>query len=173
MAGEHTKFTDEDIVAQCTLFFVAGFETVSACLCFTAHELLENSKIQNRFYGEILDEQNSLEGKPLTYDVLMKMTYMDMVVSESLRKWPPVIMTDGICSADYNLKDDEGNLIAEFKKGDNIFVPTIGIHRDPEYYPNPDKFYPERFSHENKSKINPMSYLPFGVGARMCIGKTI
>ncbi|XP_028901191.1 probable cytochrome P450 9h1 [Zeugodacus cucurbitae] len=171
--GEYAEFTDEDLLAQCTLFFVAGFETVSACLCFTAHELLENPEVQNRLYEEILDTQNSLKGKPFNYDALMKMNYMDMVISESLRKWPPVILTDRICSADYNLKDDEGNLVAEIKKGDNIFVPIIGIHRDPEYYPNPEEFDPERFSEVNRSEINPLSYLPFGVGPRMCIGNRL
>ncbi|XP_018782671.1 PREDICTED: probable cytochrome P450 9h1 isoform X1 [Bactrocera latifrons] len=173
LKGEHAEFTDEDLLAQCTLFFVAGFETVSACLCFTAHELLENPEIQDRLYLEILDTQNSLDGSPLNYDSLIKMRYMDMVISESLRKWPPVIITDRICSADYSLKDDEGSFIAKIKKGDNIFVPIIGIHRDPDYYPNPNQFDPERFSDENKNKINPMSYLPFGVGPRMCIGNRL
>lgn len=171
LVGEHVEFTDEDLLAQCTLFFVAGFETVSACLCFTAHELLENSVIQDKLYEEILETHRSLEGKPLNYDVLMKLKYLDMVISESLRKWPPVLLTDRICSMDYALKDDDGSLIAEFKKDDNIFVPIIGIHRDPTYYPNPDKFDPERFSDENKNKIKPMSYLPFGLGPRMCIGE--
>ncbi|CAD6998586.1 unnamed protein product [Ceratitis capitata] len=173
LVGEHVEFTDEDLLAQCTLFFVAGFETVSACLCFTAHELLENSVIQDKLYEEILETHRSLEGKPLNYDVLMKLKYLDMVISESLRKWPPVLLTDRICSMDYALKDDDGSLIAEFKKDDNIFVPIIGIHRDPTYYPNPDKFDPERFSDENKNKIKPMSYLPFGLGPRMCIGNRL
>ncbi|XP_053965013.1 probable cytochrome P450 9h1 isoform X1 [Anastrepha ludens] len=173
MQGDHAEFTNEDLLAQCMLFFAAGFDTVSACLCFTAHELLENSVVQDRLYDEILSTQNELKGCPLNYDVLTKMKYMDMVLSESLRKWPPAVMTDRLCAIDYELKDDEGNLVVELKKGDNIFVPIIGIHRDPIYYPDPDKFDPERFSDENKHKIDQMSYLPFGLGPRMCIGNRL
>jgi hypothetical protein len=49
---------------------------------------------------------------------------------------------------------------------DNIIIPIYSLHRDPQYYPDPDRFDPERFSDENKSKINPYTYLPFGTGAQ-------
>lgn len=55
-------------------------------------------------------------------------------------------------------------------EGDGIWVPIYGIHRDPKYYANPDKFDPERFSDANKDTIQPFSYLPFGSGPRNCIG---
>lgn len=58
------------------------------------------------------------------------------------------------------------------KKGDMILIPVIGIHFDPKYFPNPNKFDPDRFSDENKSSIVPGSYIPFGVGPRNCIGIT-
>lgn len=51
-----------------------------------------------------------------------------------------------------------------------VLVPVYGVHRDPRYYPNPDKFDPERFSDENKGNIEPLSYFPFGSGPRNCIG---
>ena len=56
------------------------------------------------------------------------------------------------------------------KVNDLIWIPAHGIHRDPEYYPNPDKFDPERFSDENKDSIRPYTYMPFGLGPRNCIG---
>lgn len=55
-------------------------------------------------------------------------------------------------------------------KGTSILIPTIGIHRDPQYYPNPLKFDPERFNEDNRQKIDPMTFLPFGLGPRSCIG---
>lgn len=53
---------------------------------------------------------------------------------------------------------------------DSVWFPTDSFHRDPVIYPDPEKFIPERFSDENKHKINPAKYLPFGIGPRSCIG---
>lgn len=55
-------------------------------------------------------------------------------------------------------------------KGVSIMVPISGLHYDPEYYPDPEKYDPERFSDENKKNLTPYTYLPFGEGPRNCIG---
>lgn len=54
--------------------------------------------------------------------------------------------------------------------GDVLWLPIFAIHRDEKYYPDPDKYDPERFNDDNKSKLNPYNYMPFGVGPRICIG---
>jgi cytochrome P450 len=56
------------------------------------------------------------------------------------------------------------------KKGQSVLIPILGLHRDEKYWPEPDKFIPERFSPENKGSINQYAYLPFGQGPRNCIG---
>ncbi|KAF5271169.1 hypothetical protein FQR65_LT17684 [Abscondita terminalis] len=84
------------------------------------------------------------------------MKYIDMVVSETLRKWPPAFFLDRFCVKDYIIEPSssaEKELIIE--KGTIIQIPTIGVHMDPKYHPNPDEFDPERFSDENKSKMEP------------------
>jgi cytochrome P450 family 9 len=53
---------------------------------------------------------------------------------------------------------------------DNVSISIYALHRDPQYYPDPDRFDPERFSDENKSKMHPYTYIPFGTGPRSCIG---
>lgn len=90
---------------------------------------------------------------------------------ETLRKWPNAVITDRICTKPYTIEPktpDEKPL--HLNVGDILWIPTIGIHRDPKYYPNPEQFDPERFNDENKKSINPYTYIPFGVGPRICIG---
>lgn len=78
---------------------------------------------------------------------------------------------DRLCVKPYTIEPVNGNeRPVHLKKGDLIMLPTFGLHRDPQYYPQPEKFDPERFNDENKSGINPYTFLPFGVGPRSCIG---
>lgn len=67
----------------------------------------------------------------------------------------------------------EGEKPVYLEEGDLINFPLYGLHRDPEYYPSPDRFDPDRFSDENKSSINPYANLAFGVGPRNCIGRRL
>ncbi|XP_069676170.1 cytochrome P450 9e2-like isoform X2 [Periplaneta americana] len=161
-----TQLDDEDIAAQAVVFFMAGFDTTSTLLCFLTHLLAVHPDVQARLQKEIDDTLKEGCGK-LTYEALFGMKYLDMVVSETLRLYPPAAALDRLCVQKYTLKTDPP---LDLEPGDNIFVPVFGLHRDPQYYPDPDRFDPERFNDENKYKINPMTYLPFGVGPRMCIG---
>ncbi|KAH8331341.1 hypothetical protein KR074_001135 [Drosophila pseudoananassae] len=164
------NWTDDEIVAQCFIFFFAAFENNSNLMCTTSFELLHNPEIQERLYEEAKEIQDSLNGGSLTYDAVQKMTYMDMVVSESLRKWTLAGATDRHCAKDYTLTDDDGNVLFDFKVGDRVNIPIAGLHWDEKYFPDPQKFDPERFSEERKNEIVPYTYLPFGVGPRNCIG---
>ncbi|EDW01575.1 cytochrome P450 9b2 [Drosophila grimshawi] len=164
------NWTDEELVAQCFIFFFAAFENNASLICTTAYELLLNPEVQERLYEEAKETQESLKGEQLTYDTVTKMKYMDMVVSESLRKWTLAASTDRVCAKDYTLYNDDGTKLFEFKEGDRINIPIGGLHWDDRYFPEPQKFNPERFSDENKNKLVPYSYLPFGVGPRSCIG---
>lgn len=163
------EWTDTEIASQCFLFFVAGFDTVSTVLSFLAYELTVQPDIQEKLYEEIAEAKEQLGSNPLSYDVIIKMKYLDMVISETLRKWPPAAIADRVCVQDY-VFDDEQGIKFPIEKGMNLWIPTFAIHRDPQYYPEPEKFDPERFSEENKHNINPSAYLPFGIGPRNCIG---
>lgn len=87
-------------------------------------------------------------------------------VPETMRKYPPAPVYLRKCTKTYQVPDT--NVIIE--KGLSVLIPAYGLHRDPEYFPNPEKFDPERFSKENKSKIWDYTYIPFGDGPRICIG---
>ncbi|XP_001870709.2 probable cytochrome P450 9f2 [Culex quinquefasciatus] len=167
-ATSNRAITEPELIAQCLIFFLAGFDTISTVFTFMAYELALNQDVQQKLHQEVVQTNNLLKGKPLTYDALQTLTYLDMVVSECLRKWPaPAI--DRLCVKDYVLDDGEG-LKFTIDKGACVWFPVHGIHRDPKYYPDPERFDPERFSETNRASINPAAYMPFGVGPRNCIG---
>nr|AZR39449.1 cytochrome P450 [Agasicles hygrophila] len=160
------NLTNEDITAQAFIFFFAGFESVSTLVCIMAHELATNPDIQDKLRSEIIE----VGGSDLTYDVLVGMKYMDMVVSETLRKWPAQAGFERICTKPYEIAPVHPNeKMVKLEKGAVVIFPTVGIHRDPEYFPDPDRFDPERFNDANKHNIVPCSYTPFGGGPRGCI----
>lgn len=167
---QKTEITDLDITAQALIFFFAGFETISILMGFVAYELAVNEDIQDRLIQEIDDAMEESKGK-VTYEAVHKMKYLDMVVTETLRKWPPAIILDRVCVKPYTIAPTSpSELPVHLEVGDVLWFPVMGIHRDPKHYPEPEKFDPERFNDENRDKIHPYAFLPFGAGPRNCIG---
>lgn len=164
-------FTDEDIISQCMLFFIAGFETVSTLFVYLAYELMLNQDVQAKLQAEIDEVLERIDTKLPSYDDIMGMKYLDMVVCETLRKWPPNIAIDRLCNKEFVLESGDKKVILQ--PGDQVLTPTIAFHHDPQYFPNPDKFDPERFSDENKGNIHPFAYTPFGLGPRQCPGNRL
>lgn len=163
------SWTDDEIVAQCFLFFAAGFDTASTLMSFLSYELAINPDIQRKLYDEICQVNKELNGGRLTYDILSKLKYLDQVISEGLRKWPPAIFNNRKCTKDFDFVLNGKKIFIE--RGRPIWIPTFSIHHDPKFFPDPKKFDPERFSDKNKHKIIPGSYIPFGMGPRNCIGE--
>ncbi|XP_050683807.1 cytochrome P450 9e2-like isoform X5 [Leptidea sinapis] len=165
------EWSDTDLIAQAVLFFIAGFETISVGMSFALHELALHPEVQERLAQEIKDTHERSKGK-LDFNLIQNMQYMDMVVSEVLRLWPPGISLDRLCCKDYNMGKPNKYENRDFilRKGDLVAIPVFSIHRDAKYFPDPEKFDPERFSDENKHLIKSMTYMPFGVGPRNCIG---
>lgn len=77
-------------------------------------------------------------------------------------------ITDRLCVKDFDVQYEDMKF--KIDKDCSFVIPIFSFHRDPEYFPDPLKFDPERFSDENRSKIDPDTYLPFGIGPRNCIG---
>lgn len=166
------EWSDTELAAQCFLFFAAGFDTTSTALSFLCYELAVNQDVQKKLFEECQAVQDGLpSGTPLSYDQLQRMQYMDQVVSESLRMWPPVLLTDRECTKDYIYEDAE--LRFGVLAGEVVMIPVFAMHRDEHFFAEPDRFQPERFGEERKSEIVQGSYLPFGVGPRNCIGECL
>jgi cytochrome P450 family 9 len=102
-----------------------------------------------------------MNGKPVTYEALNKMKFLDQVISEVLRFQPSVPFTNRECNKDYVMKLGDGRSVL-VKKGEQIFLPIWSIHRDERNYANAEKFDPHRFDDDKKDSIVPGSYIPFG-----------
>ncbi|EFA04605.1 cytochrome P450 6a2 [Tribolium castaneum] len=163
MQMRSTGMEFKEIVAQAFLFFTAGFETSSSTMSNCIHELAHNQEIQDKLREEI-HENLGRESSKYTYDDVLALPYLDKCVKETLRKYPPVAMLNRICVKPYKIPDTE--TVVEVNTP--VIVSVLGLHRDPEYFPEPLEFDPERFS--NSNKIAPFTYLPFGDGPRNCIG---
>lgn len=161
------EWNDDEIISQCFFFYIAGFETNSMAMILMTYELVRDPEIQRKLQAEIDEVHNSLNDGDLTYRHLNEMKYMDQVLSETLRLHPPTALIDRMCVKDYTLEYDGKKINIEV--GRNFIIPIYAIHHDEKYYPNPEKFDPERFSDENKEKINKDAYMAFGVGPRQVV----
>ncbi|XP_050068638.1 probable cytochrome P450 9f2 [Anopheles maculipalpis] len=163
-------WTDDDLTAQCTVFFFGGYDTVSTLSAFMAHELAVNPDVQERLRKEIDTVRTSIGGSDkLTYETLQSMRYLDMVAYETLRKWTPAPFLDRTCSKPYVLEDYDGHKV-QLQKGDGLWIPAAAIMRDPQLFPDPDRFWPERFAPDSEVPIDSATMLSFGLGPRNCIG---
>ncbi|KAJ8975579.1 hypothetical protein NQ317_013081 [Molorchus minor] len=119
--------------------------------------------------GKVRHEINAVMAKhgTITYDSMNEMKYMQQVIDETLRMYPPVPIITRQCVEDYKVPDSD----TVIERGTMVLVCIKAIHHDEKYYPNPDKFDPDRFTEENKSRRHHYSHLPFGQGHRICIGE--
>lgn len=169
---ENSQYTDMDIAAVALSFLFGGIETTTTAICFAVYETVLNDIVKQKLQTEIDSVRDELGEHPLTYEVLQNMKYLDMVVSEALRKWPPVGVTNRVCVKPYTFEDNDGTSVT-IEKGQVVQIPVQSFHRDPNYFPDPHRFDPERFSDDNRHTINQDAFLPFGSGPRNCIGSRL
>jgi len=154
-----------EIAAQSFVFFLAGFETSSTLMNYAFFELAKDKVCQEKLREEILTVLKKYDGE-ICYDSIMEMKYLQQVIDETLRLYPPVPIINRQCNEDYKLP----NMDFTIEKGQTIMIPAYSLHHDEEYYPDPERFDPERFAPENKDRLVPYTFLPFGEGPRICIG---
>ncbi|CAD7079475.1 unnamed protein product [Hermetia illucens] len=159
------KLTLEELAAQAFIFFVGGFETSSSTLTLTLYELSKHQDIQDKCRAEINRVLEKYNGK-LSYEAMNEMHYVEQTVLETLRKYPilPVILRQ--CINDYQVRGTK----VVIEKGTPVQIPAYAIHHDPEIYPDPEKFDPDRFLPENVKLRHSVAFLSFGDGPRNCIG---
>jgi cytochrome P450 len=153
--------TDQQVRDEAMTIFLAGHETTANALSWTWYLLSGAPDAEARLHEEI---DRVLQGRlPMLKDVTA-LTFTEQVVTESMRLYPPAWIIGRRAIEDYAL---DGYLVPA---GSIVIISPGVIHRDARYFPEPDRFLPERWSAEFKASLPPFAYLPFGGGARRCIG---
>lgn len=153
--GSH--MSNEQLIDEILILFVAGHETTANALTFTLTLLAKHPEVLFKVKNEIqaLTTQNPLEN-------LSELNYTKQCVDESLRLYPPAWITDRVNTEDDTIGD------YHIKKGTMIGVSIYEMHRNKNYWEQPNSFIPERFEAHNKERSK--YYMPFGAGPRLCIG---
>jgi len=158
-----SNMTYGQIRDQVGIFLVVGHETSANCLTWTYYLLSQNPSVEEKFLQEI-DSVFSDDHVP-TYADVPKLNYTLKVVTESLRMYPPSWGLVRQAMKGTNLGD------YFIPKDSHIWVSQFLNHRDARFFPEPEKFNPERWTEDFKKSIPKFAYFPFGGGARRCIGE--
>ncbi|MFT7186171.1 MAG: cytochrome P450 [Pseudohongiellaceae bacterium] len=158
-----TKMSHKQVMDELVTLFVAGHETTSNALTWTFYLLAIHPEIQIKLQHEL---DSVLNGKTAEFSDLKALAYTEMVVKESMRLLPPVWSLN-------TRQANENTVVGDFlfPRDKVIFIAPYSNHTNPKYFPEPDKFDPERFSAENEKSIPKYAYIPFGAGSRVCIGQ--
>ncbi|CAF4434591.1 unnamed protein product [Rotaria sp. Silwood2] len=148
------------------LFLIAGFEATSTALAWLIHFLSKYPRVQQKIKAELMDICNS---QNLSVNQLDSLTYLDCVINETLRFFPPANGTVRTLTIDDRLPGSGVQLY----KGDSVLIPFHNLSHDTRLWSiDPNLFYPERFLGEDKN-YNPYALIPFGSGHRQCIGQDL
>ncbi|XP_069132380.1 cytochrome P450 3A29-like [Argopecten irradians] len=151
--------TEEEITANVIFFIMAGYETTANALSFVAYNLATNDDCQESLIEEI---RNNIKTGDMCYDTIMSLPYLDKVISETLRLFPPMLRFNRRASCDVTVCGQH------IPHGMDVSVPIFAVHRDPDVWPDPHTFDPERFCPEQVASRHTHSYIPFGLGPRHC-----
>lgn len=161
--------TDSELMANVMFLLAVGLETTASLLTACVYALAFYQDVQERLCEELSKVAQWNEKRTelkFEYESITACRYLDAVISESLRYATPVVLTDRVSTRDYYI--EKYNL--HIPKGSKVQFDLYGVMNNQEYWPEPDKFNPDRFMPDQKEKIVPGSYCPFGMGPRHCLG---
>lgn len=159
--------SDHTVTAHATGFFFDGYETTSITMSFAGYYLAVHPEVQDKLREEISTTLKLHGG--MTYEALQEMRYLENVCLETARLYPALGTLYKVCTKKTKLEGPDG-ITCEVEPGTPVMISVSGLHRDPKYWPDPEKFDPDRFTEENKRTRAKFTYLSFGDGPRICIG---
>jgi cytochrome P450 len=152
--------SDKQIRDEALTLFLAGHETTANALMWSWYLLSQNPAAAAKFYEEV---DRVLAGRLPTFDDLPQLKYTEAVFAEAMRLYPPAWIIGRRVKTDYPI--GEYSIPAQ----SIITLSPYVVHRDPRWFPDPDRFKPERWTQpDDRPKF---SYFPFGGGTRVCIGE--
>lgn len=160
--GDGSGMTDEQLRDEAMTIFLAGHETTANALAWTWYLLSQNPDAEARFHAEV-DEV--LGKRTATAEDFPRLRYTEMVFAESMRMYPPAWIIGRRALNDYQI----GGYHVPARS--IILMSQYVTHHNPKYFPEPDRFDPERWTAEAREARPKFSYFPFGGGPRLCIGE--
>nr|WP_042180108.1 cytochrome P450 [Kibdelosporangium sp. MJ126-NF4]CEL14211.1 Cytochrome P450-related protein [Kibdelosporangium sp. MJ126-NF4]CTQ88579.1 Cytochrome P450-related protein [Kibdelosporangium sp. MJ126-NF4] len=143
---------------------LAGHETTASTLGWSFVLAGANPEVWERLHHEAVEV---LGDRPPCYEDLHRLTYTNMVLQEAVRLYPPVWILTRISRQ----ADDIGGY--HVPAGSDVLICPYTLHRHPEYWPQPERFNPERFGRDQVSNRPRYAYIPFGAGPRFCVGNNL
>jgi cytochrome P450 len=153
---------DRQIHDEIMTMLVAGVETTATTVCWILHLLSLNPDSGERVHEEI---ERVLQGRPVEADDLPKLEHLHRVVSEALRLFPPVWLVRRRAAVPLHLGGHD------IPVGASVYYSPYALHRDPRWYPDPERFDADRWLPERRSALPRGAYCPFGAGVHRCIGE--
>uniref|UniRef100_A0A1I8P933 Cytochrome P450 n=1 Tax=Stomoxys calcitrans TaxID=35570 RepID=A0A1I8P933_STOCA len=159
--------TNEDIREEVDTFMFEGHDTTTSAISFALYLIARHPEVQKKLMAEVTQIMGTDRNKPVSFRDLQDMKYLECTIKETLRLFPSVPAVGREITEDVAL----GGIT--LPANTNIILSFSLILRDPEYFPDPDAFKPERFLNEGETgaHMNPFVYTPFSAGPRNCIGQ--
>jgi cytochrome P450 len=156
-----TQMTDKQVRDEVATLVLAGHETTANMLAWSFFLLSQNSHVDLRLASEL---RTALGGQSPTIDHLPRLAYVEHVVSEALRLYPPAWIMGREAVEPFALRG------IRIPKGAQLYFSQWVVHRNPSHFPDPEVFRPERWEDGLAKRLPKCAYFPFGAGPRACIG---
>ena len=160
---EGTYMSDQQLRDEVMTLFLAGHETTSHALAWAWYALAQHPEVLAQLHNEV---DTILEGRAPTIDDLPRLVYTQRVLSESMRLYPPIWAIDRTAQCETNIRG------ITIPRNARVIMSQYVVHRDPRFYPEPERFDPERWTPEAQAQQPKFAYFPFGGGPRLCIGES-
>jgi cytochrome P450 len=158
-----TRMSNRQLRDEVMTLYLAGHETTALTLTWTWYLLAQHPRVEKKLASEW---QQVLASRTPTADQLQLLPYTAAVIAEAMRLFPPVYVIGREATRDLELGS------YRVKRGYTVLMSQWVNHRDPEYFPEPEEFHPERWEKGLAKRLPKFAYYPFGGGQRMCIGST-